>query len=69
MNNPTVAKVTERERLVAVGIANGKTYQQIADQEGLGLETVRAHAASLRKKLQTNKAGIAAWAVREGFVT
>lgn len=53
-----------REEAVLRGIANGMTYQQIADDLGLGYETVKTWAGRLRKKLGLHKAGLAAWAVR-----
>ncbi len=55
-------QLTVRERAVAAGVARGMTYAQIAAQLGLNVETVRTHAAGLRRLLRTNKAGIAAWA-------
>lgn len=61
-------ELSDRELSVVRGIAEGNTYGQIADHLGIGLETVRTHAASIRRKLKTTKAGIAAWAVRTGKV-
>jgi len=57
-------ELSDRELAVVRGIAEGKTYQHIADELDLGYETVRTYAARVRKKLSLTKAGIAAWAVR-----
>lgn len=60
--------LSEREQAVIRGIAAGKSYEQIAVDLNLGFETVRTHVRTVRKKLGLTKAGIAAWAVREGLV-
>jgi DNA-binding CsgD family transcriptional regulator len=60
--------LSDRELSVVRGIVEGSTYRQIADRLGIGVETVRTHAASIRRKLQMTKSGIAAWAVRNGKV-
>lgn len=60
--------LSERELAVVRGIAEGKTYEQIAVDLNLGFETVRTHVRTVRKKLNLTKAGIAAWAVREKIV-
>jgi DNA-binding CsgD family transcriptional regulator len=57
--------LSPRERAVVLGIAEGKTYQEIAESLGVGYETVKTYAARLRKKLGLNsKTSVAVWAVR-----
>ena len=57
--------LSPREKAVVLGIAEGKTYQAIAESLGVGYETVKTYAARLRKKLGLNsKTSVAVWAVR-----
>jgi len=63
--NKEVSLLSPRERAVVVGIAEGKTYQEIAEDLGVGYETVKTYAARLRKKLGLgSKTAVAVWAVK-----
>jgi len=58
--------LTSREREIAVFIARGRTNREIAQQLGVGVRTVDAHAEHIRNKLDVrSRAEIAAWAVEE----
>lgn len=63
-----VAVLTNRELAVVRGIAADKSYNVIAQDMGIGIESVRTHARRLREKLGMNRSGIAAWAVRTKVV-
>ena len=53
-------ELSERERAVLRGIAEDKTYAQIAHGLGLSHETVKSYANRLRAKLGVNsKTGLA----------
>lgn len=66
---PAPLELSGRELAVVRGIADGKTYQQIAEHLELGHETVRTYASRIRKKLNIrSRSAIAAWAVRQGKI-
>lgn len=61
------AGLSDRQVAVVRGIADGKTYREIAEALGVSYETVRTHVTKVRNKLNTRtKSGISAWAVRNG---
>jgi len=58
-----VGELTTREKEVALGIADGLTYSEIADRIGLKLETVRSYVSRLRDKTEfRRKPQLALWA-------
>ena len=66
--NKLVDLLSPREKAVVLGIAEGKTYQEIAEDLGVGYETVKTYAARLRKKLGLNsKTAVAVWAVKNNL--
>lgn len=52
---PRAATLTPREREVLDGMSRGWSYGQIAHELGIGIETVRTHAASVRRKLEVSR--------------
>ena len=61
--------LTEREREVAILIANGKSNWEIAEQLVVGNRTVEVHVSSILAKLGfTSRAQIAVWAYEKGLV-
>ena len=66
---PLRLDLTAREQDVLRALATGLTYQEAADQLGVGLETVRTHVRSLYRKLQVHTVGEAvARAIRDALV-
>jgi DNA-binding NarL/FixJ family response regulator len=58
-------KLSGRELAVVQGIALGKKYRMIANELGVGLETVRTYAARARAKLGLHcRSTVAVWAIR-----
>lgn len=56
--------LTQREIQVALGVADGKTCDEIAKDLRLGFETVRSHMAGLRDKTELRrKVQLAMWAM------
>jgi predicted ATPase/DNA-binding CsgD family transcriptional regulator len=61
--------LTEREREVAVLIAQGKTNREIAQDLVLSKRTVEKHAANILSKLGlTSRAQIVRWAIEKGLL-
>jgi DNA-binding NarL/FixJ family response regulator len=61
--------LTEREREVAILIANGKSNREIADRLVVGNRTVEVHVSSILSKLGfTSRSQIAVWAYEKGLV-
>ena len=57
MEKPTT--LTDQERKVAHALAQGSSYDQIADQLHVSVNTVRFHIKNLYRKLQVhNKIGV-----------
>jgi DNA-binding NarL/FixJ family response regulator len=61
--------LTEREREVAVLIAQGKSNREIADTLVVSLRTVETHVGTILSKLGVaSRSRIAVWAVEVGLV-
>jgi tetratricopeptide (TPR) repeat protein len=61
--------LTERERAVAILIANGKSNREIAEQLVVGNRTVEVHVSNILSKLRfTSRAQIAVWAYEKGLI-
>lgn len=61
--------LTEREREVAVLIAQGRTNREIADTLVVSLRTIETHVSTILSKLGVaSRSRIAAWAVEVGLV-
>jgi predicted ATPase/DNA-binding CsgD family transcriptional regulator len=61
--------LTEREREVAILIANGKSNREIAERLVVGNRTVEAHVSSILSKLGLiSRSQIAVWAYEKGLV-
>lgn len=61
--------LSERELEVVEYIVVGKTYKEIADEIGIGVESVKTYASRIRKKLNVNsKIKIALWAIENDVV-
>jgi predicted ATPase/DNA-binding CsgD family transcriptional regulator len=65
----TFGGLTEREREVAILIANGKSNREIAERLVVGNRTVEVHVSNILSKLGfTSRAQIAVWAYEKGLV-
>ena len=57
------APLSEREKQVAVRVAEGKSIKEIACELGVGYETIKKHLARIRAKLGVKKSTqVAVWA-------
>jgi len=66
--DPELARLTPREREVAMLIAEGRTNREIAQHLVLSERTVDSHVRNVMAKLETSsRARIAAWAVQHGL--
>ena len=66
--DPELARLTPRERVVAVLVARGRTNREIAEALVLSERTVDTHVHNMLGKLEiTSRAQIAAWAVEHGL--
>lgn len=62
--------LTEREREVLVLLAQGKTYQEVAETLFISVKTVDFHRANLMRKLSlSNRAELTRFAVQRGLIT
>lgn len=62
--------LTEREREVLVLLAQGKTYQEMAEALFISVKTVDFHRANLMRKLGlSNRAELVRFAIERGLVT
>jgi len=60
-------RLTKRELQVVKLIAKDLKYREIADELGLGYETVKTYATRIRRKLGVNsKVAVALWAIKQG---
>ncbi|MCV6574975.1 MAG: response regulator transcription factor [Cohaesibacter sp.] len=50
-NDPNPYNLTDRERDVLLGIANGKANKEIAQDLGIGVRTVESHRQRMREKI------------------
>ncbi len=61
--------LTERELQVVKLIGTCMTYLEIAEELGLGYETVKTYAGRVRKKLNLkSKVAVALWAKEKGLI-
>jgi DNA-binding CsgD family transcriptional regulator len=66
---PTRLDLTAREQDVLRCIVHGRSYQQTAEDLGVGLETVRTHIRNLYRKLQVHTVAEAvALAIRKKLI-
>jgi DNA-binding NarL/FixJ family response regulator len=62
--------LTEREREVLTLLAQGKTYQQVADTLFISVKTVDFHRSNLMRKLSlSNRAELTRFAMQRGLIT
>jgi DNA-binding NarL/FixJ family response regulator len=62
--------LTEREREVLVLLAQGKTYQQVAETLFISVKTVDFHRTKLMRKLGlSNRAELTRFAMQRGLIT
>jgi DNA-binding CsgD family transcriptional regulator len=60
-------RLTKRELQVVKLIAKDLKYREIADELGLGYETVKTYATRIRRKLGvSSKVAVALWAIKQG---
>ncbi len=65
----TLAQLTARERQVLVGVAEGRTNKEIAQELGISHRTVESHRESLMRKLDVyTVAGLTKIALEEGLI-
>ena len=68
--NPTVPKLTNREREVLTFVADGLSNKEIAGQLGIGVRTVETHRERTMRKLDIHTvAGLTKFAIAQGFVS
>lgn len=61
--------LTERELQVVKLIGTCMTYPEIAEELGLGYETIKTYASRVRKKLNLkSKIAVALWAKEQGLI-
>jgi DNA-binding CsgD family transcriptional regulator len=64
-----VEHLTAREKQVVVLIGQNKKYYEIAQELGLGYETVKTYVTRIRKKLNlSSKLAVGLWAHQKGLV-
>lgn len=63
------SSITERERTVLAELAEGKSYQEIAENLFISIDTVRQHIKSIYGKLHVHtQSGAVATAIRKGII-
>ena len=61
--------ITTHQQAILKLVAQGLTMQDIADQVGIGYETVRTHIDRLKRKVGAeNKTALAVWAAKNNYV-
>jgi len=61
--------LTPREIQVVTLVGRDRKYKEIADELGLGYETVKTYAARIRRKLGLgSKVALALWAKERGLI-
>ncbi len=66
---PHRAELTEREQEILRGLTHGLSYEQLAEDLGISLGTVRTHIRAVYRKLQVHSARAAvSRAVRDRLV-
>jgi two-component system response regulator DegU len=69
MVNKQEAQLTAREQQVVILICKNLKYREIAEQLGLGYETVKTYANRIRTKLGlTSKVAVVLWAQQKGLI-
>ena len=62
-------KLSKRERDVLILLAQGKTYQQVADMLFISVKTVDFHRANLMRKLSfSNRSELTKFAIQRGLI-
>jgi DNA-binding CsgD family transcriptional regulator len=69
MVNKQEAQLTAREQQVVILICKNLKYREIAEQLGLGYETVKTYANRIRTKLGLDsKVAVVLWAQQKGLI-
>jgi DNA-binding CsgD family transcriptional regulator len=69
MVNKQEAQLTAREKQVVILICKNLKYREIAEQLGLGYETVKTYANRIRTKLGLDsKVAVVLWAQQKGLI-
>lgn len=64
-----VEHLTAREKQVVALIGKNRKYHEIAQELGLGYETVKTYVTRIRKKLNlSSKLAVGLWAHKKGLV-
>lgn len=64
-----IACLTEREKQIVILVGNNKKYREIAEDLGLGYETVRTYVTRVRKKLKlSSKFAVGLWGHQQGLI-
>jgi len=65
-----LSKLSDREKQILVGIADGKTNKLLASELGISIKTVEAHRTQIARKLNIHDiAGLTLFAARMGLVS
>lgn len=69
MSNSQEVQLTTREKQVVKLICKNMKYKEIAEQLGLGYETVKTYANRIRTKLGLDsKVAVVLWAQQKGLI-
>lgn len=69
LERPPITRLSERERQVLIGLAQGLRYQTIADQMGISVKTVETYRGRLTTKLGfQDKADMIRFAIESGIM-